>query len=60
MNDVERAMKTLEQSIQSCVELGLTHFSIAAGSFPKNITVKLGALVHVNNVEMPKVTVTVG
>jgi hypothetical protein len=59
MNDVERATKILEQSIKSCVELGLTHFKTAAGSFPKSVTVELGALVHVNNVEMPKVTVTV-
>lgn len=59
MNDVERATKILERSIKSCVELGLTHFNFATGSFPKNITVELGALVHVNNVEMPKVAVTV-
>jgi hypothetical protein len=59
MNDVERATKVLEQSIKYCVELGLTHFKTATGGFPKSISVELGALLHVNNVEMPKVTVSI-
>jgi hypothetical protein len=59
MNDFQRAKKTLEQSIKSCVELGLSHFQTASGSFPQRITVELGALADVNNIEIPKVTVSV-
>jgi hypothetical protein len=59
MNDVEKATETLEQSIQSCVELGLTHFKTATGRFPKSINVELGALVHVSNIEMPQVTISI-
>jgi hypothetical protein len=59
MKDIEIAQRTLQQSIKSCVELHLTHFKTATSTFPKSITVELGPLVHVNNVEMPKVAIRV-
>jgi hypothetical protein len=58
-NAIEDVKNLMRMTIEDCVRQCLYRYHTATGEFPRTINVTLGELVHVNNVEAPKVTVTI-
>jgi hypothetical protein len=56
-NELDVARAQLERTIADNLEVAISNFHIATGTFPRRIAIELGALVHVNNIEMPRITV---
>ena len=58
-NELDLARAQLQCTVAECLLPAIHGFHTATGKFPRSITVQLGELVHVNNVETPRITVKV-
>lgn len=58
-NNLDVARGLMERTIARNLQAAIQDFYAATGAFPRRVTVELGELIHINNVEMPRITVKV-